>query len=79
MIAKHQSTVDRQLDRIDAAGHITHGSVHRLLALIHHAVDAGFDEVSVSLTDCTGAWAWTDASILRSSNRLPQRWKVCLA
>lgn len=56
MIVKHQLTVDRNLDRIDAAGQITYGSVHRLLALIHHAIDAGFDEVTLSLTDCTGAW-----------------------
>lgn len=56
MIARHQLTVERDLDRVRAAGRITHGTVHRLLALIHHAIDAGFDEVCLNVKDCTEAW-----------------------
>ena len=56
MNAKQQLEVGRDLDRIQAAGQITPGTIHRLLALLHHAFDAGFDEVTLSLENCTAAW-----------------------
>ena len=56
MNARHSLTIERNLDRIHAAGAITLGAVHRLLATIHHAIDAGFDEITLNLNPCTAAW-----------------------
>jgi len=48
--------VARTLGRIQASGDLAGGSVHRLLAALHQAVEAGSDEVQLDLSDCTGAW-----------------------
>ena len=56
MNARQQLVVDRDLDRIQAAGQITPGTIHRLLAQLHHSIGAGFEEVTLSLVGCTEAW-----------------------
>ena len=49
--------INRKLDCIFVSGDVVPGTVHRLLAVVHKAVnDAGFSEIKLDMSACTKAW-----------------------
>ena len=51
-----QLVVQRELERIQVSGAIRESTVRRLLAVIHQALNAGFDEIRLEMEACTQAW-----------------------